>query len=188
MRTQRCLRRRGNVASAMANAVTWVRVALAPAIVIFAVLGDGRLAFVGLLLAGATDVLDGYLARRAVTASRSGSRLDSAADFLVLVAVALALVVLHPEILRDNVPLLAATTVLYATSIGAPARASTRVAGAVLYGFALFTLGTGVYVAALLWIAAVALAGSSVDGILRATITRLVKARTSRTRSQAPQS
>ena len=171
----------------LADTVTWSRAALAPAIVGAAVLGQGRLAFLGLLVAGGTDVLDGWLARRAGLRRESGARLDAVADLVVLVAAAISLEVLHPEILSDNIGLLAATAVIYAASWGSPPRASTRVAGALLYGFALFTLGTGSYVAALLWVAVLALAASSVDGIARARITRLLKARNSSTRSQAPQ-
>ena len=171
----------------LADAITWARAALAPAIFAAAAFGQGRVAFLGLLLAGGTDVLDGWLARRAGPRRESGARLDTLADFLVLIATAISVQVLHPELLRDGWTWLAATAVIYAASWGSPARASTKVAGALLYGFALFTLGTGVYVPALLWVAALALAASSVDGILRARITILLKPRMSTTRSHAPQ-
>ena len=171
----------------LANAVTWGRVALAPAIVGMAALGDGRLAFLGLVLAGVTDVLDGRLARGVSAATRFGARLDSVADFLVLVATAMALELLHSEIVFHNTVLLGATALLYAGSLGAPPRASTKLAGGFLYGFALFTLVTGVYVPLLLWIAALALAASSLDGIVRASTTRLLKPIKSTALSHAPQ-
>jgi cardiolipin synthase len=170
----------------MANAITWTRVSLAPLIVVVAALGQGRLVLVCLVLAGATDVIDGPLARRQGTVSDRGARLDAAADFLILVATAVGLVILHPEVIRDNAPLLVAAGVTYAASAGAPPRPSTKVAGALLYGFALFTFGTGAYVPVLLWIAALALVASSIDGVIRAVTTRLVMQSNSNTRSQAP--
>lgn len=170
----------------MANSITWSRVSLAPAIVAVAALGQGRLVLVCLVLAGATDIIDGRLARRRGTASNLGARLDAVADFLILVATAIGLVIMHPEVVRDSAPLLVAAGVTYATSAGAPHRPSTKVAGALLYGFALFTFGTGAYVPLLLWIAALALVASSIDGVLRAMTTRLLKPSNSNTRSQAP--
>jgi cardiolipin synthase len=170
----------------MANAVTWTRVSLAPVIVVVAALGQGRLVLACLVLAGATDVIDGGLARRQGTVASLGARLDAVADFLILVAAAVGLVILHPEVIRDNAGLLVAAGVTYAASAGAPNRPSTKVAGALLYGFALFTFGTGAYVPLLLWIAVLALVASSIDGVVRAVRTRLVMPSNSKTRSQAP--
>ena len=172
----------------MANAVTWTRVSLAPAIVVLAALGQGRLVLAALVLAGATDVIDGRLARRHGTVSGLGARLDAVADFLILVATAVGLVIMHPEVIRHNAALLVVAGVTYAASAGAPHRPSTKVAGALLYGFALFTFATGAYVPVLLWIAVLALVASSIDGVFRAVTTRQVMPSNSKTRSQAPHS
>jgi len=52
------------------------RILLIPALTMAALAGNGRLLGFGLLLAGATDFLDGYLARRLSAASPRGARLD----------------------------------------------------------------------------------------------------------------
>src|ERR671922_1716549 len=101
----------------MANSITWARVALVPAILAAGAFGQSRLAFACLVLAGASDVFDGYVARRTQTASTLGARLDTVADFMVLVAGAACLEVLYPRILLDNVPLLAVTAALYLPSL-----------------------------------------------------------------------
>ena len=151
----------------MAHAISLARVALAPGILWAALQGSGRLACLALLVAGATDILDGYVSRRTKSQSRFGRRLDSTADSVVLIATSAALVIMHPAILNDSWPLLTAAAILYPLSAGAPRRTTTKIAGALLYAFAIFTLATGDYVPALLWTAAIALAASSLEGILR---------------------
>jgi len=151
----------------MAHAISLARAALAPGILWAALQGSGRLACLALLVAGATDILDGYVSRWNKTQSTFGRRLDSMADSMVLLATSAALVILHPAILKDSWPLLTATAILYACSMGAPRRTTTKIAGALLYGFAIFTLATGDYLPALLWTATIALAASSLEGMLR---------------------
>ncbi|TMC69202.1 MAG: CDP-alcohol phosphatidyltransferase family protein [Chloroflexi bacterium] len=63
-----------------ADAVTWLRLLLLPVIWVLAMLGHGRLVGAGLVLAGVTDFLDGYLARRLGQESSAGARLDAIAD------------------------------------------------------------------------------------------------------------
>ena len=86
---------------------------LIPVIWFAALLGNGRLVGVGLLLAGATDFLDGYMARRLGQESRTGARLDSLADNLLLVSAMAWIQLLHPEILRENTALVATTVGFY---------------------------------------------------------------------------
>lgn len=64
-----------------ANLLTVLRILLLP--VLFFVYDDTAV-FVGLyLLAGLTDVLDGFIARKTNTQSKLGARLDSVADLLL---------------------------------------------------------------------------------------------------------
>lgn len=64
-----------------ASFLTWSRLVAVPVLFIFAYAGMRDL-FLGLfVLAGITDALDGYVARRTGTASRAGARLDSIADY-----------------------------------------------------------------------------------------------------------
>jgi CDP-diacylglycerol--glycerol-3-phosphate 3-phosphatidyltransferase len=83
--------RRFNVATAL----TWVRIAAIPAVaVIFYWPGEWSrpLACLVFSIAGFTDLLDGYLARRLGQASKFGAFLDPVADKL-MVAVALVIIV-----------------------------------------------------------------------------------------------
>jgi phosphatidylglycerophosphate synthase len=153
-----------------------MRLLLIPAIWFIALLGNGRLVGVGLLVAGATDFLDGYLARRLGQESAAGARLDSLADNLLLISAMAWIELLNPEILRDNTVLVVATFGLYLASLsvglvkfhqlGNLHLYSSRVAGAALYSFAVITLMTGAYEPLLLWLAAAAFMVSSVETLL----------------------
>lgn len=63
------------------NVITIIRMCLALSLLLFTPLSPGFL-FV-YLLAGASDILDGFFARRWNVSSRVGAYLDSAADFLL---------------------------------------------------------------------------------------------------------
>jgi phosphatidylglycerophosphate synthase len=141
-----------------------------------ALLGNGRLVALGLLLAGATDFLDGYMARRLDQESSAGARLDSLADNLLLISAMAWIELLHPEILRENTALVAATFGFYLGSLsvglikfhqlGNLHLYSSRLAGAALYSFAVLTLATGVYEPLLLRLAAAAFIASSIETLL----------------------
>src|SRR5438552_1085435 len=163
------------------SAADWIsaaRLLLVPVLWPLAVTGHGRLVGFGLLVAGVTDFLDGQVARRSGRVSRHGARLDAIADSLLLVSTAAWLQVLHPEIVRDAGTLLAATAAVYGASIAAgmiafrrlvdPKQLSAKLAGGLLYAFALVTLLTGAYEPLLLRVAALALAISSVEGLVAA--------------------
>ena len=180
----------------MADALSAARVALAVAILWSGARGLGSLAF-GLLVAAAiTDVLDGPIARRR-GGTKLGPTLDAFADTTVLASTAATLVVLHPAIAAGAGPALLAVTTLYAAGTVAtwlarrrlvdPGQLTAKVAGGALYTFALFTLATGDYEPGLLAIAAIALAVSSAEAIVRATVTIQQTWRASRHRSHAPQ-
>ena len=77
------------------NALTWIRILAIPLIVVvfFLPVGwSGPAAGILFALAGVTDYLDGYLARKMGQTSRFGAFLDPVADKLV-VATALVLIV-----------------------------------------------------------------------------------------------
>ena len=91
----------GGILSALPNALSALRVALVPALLLSlrrdAETGDGAGAswFSGVLLIGAaaTDFLDGYFARRFGLVSRTGKILDPLADKIAVGGLGLALVV-----------------------------------------------------------------------------------------------
>ena len=153
------------------NLLTGLRMALVPVLWALALLGEGRLVGVGLVLAGATDFLDGHLAHRFGHQSNLGARLDSLADTFIMLSAALWLDILHPEILRGSFALVVATLGVYVISMSAGLLRfrtlgnlhlySSKVAGGFLYGFAVITLVTGSYTPALLWLAAGSLIVSS---------------------------
>ncbi len=180
-------------------AADWIsaaRLLLVPVIWPLALTGHGRLVGLGLVVAGLTDILDGRAARRSGRQSRHGARLDAIADSVLLVSAAAWLQVLHPEILHDNGALLATTAAVYAASIAAglitfrrlvdPRQLSAKVAGGMLYGFALITLMTGAYEPLLLRVAALALVVPSVEGVVTAMRTIHERARPNKPRCQAP--
>jgi phosphatidylglycerophosphate synthase len=153
-----------------------VRILLIPVLTGAALAGNGRLVGLGLVLAGATDVLDGHLARRLKAATQYGARLDALADDLLLVAALGWLLWLYPDILTTSWTIVAAACAVQVASMVAGrvrfARKmkvhslGSKLAGGCLYGFALFTLLSSVYEPLLLAIAAGALIASSTENLL----------------------
>src|SRR6202521_5025575 len=139
----------------IADVLSGTRLLLIPVIWVFALLGNGRLVGVGLVVAGATDFFDGYLARRLGQESIAGARLDSLADNLLLISAMAWIELLHPELLSENTLLVLGTFGLYLASLsvglikfhqlGNLHLYSSKVAGGALYSFAVVTLVTGVY-------------------------------------------
>ena len=160
----------------VADALSGLRLLLIPVIWWVAFLGDGRLIALGLLIAGASDFLDGYIARRLKQESTKGARLDSLADNLLLMSAAIWFELLHPEILRENAVVVTVTAGIYLSSLavgwlkfrhlGNLHLYSSKVAGGLLYSFALATLVTGIYSPLLLWLAAIAFMVSSAETLL----------------------
>jgi cardiolipin synthase (CMP-forming) len=182
------------------TAADWLscaRLAMAAGTWPLALAGHGRLVGIALIAAGLTDALDGWVARRSGQTSARGARLDAVADTALLMSAGCWLTILHPEVIRTEGVPIAATAVVYAVSLCAgwaafrrladPRQMSSKVAGALLYVFALFTMLTGAYVPALLTIALFALAVSSAETILAAVRTIHVNAIVSKMRSHAPQ-
>jgi phosphatidylglycerophosphate synthase len=160
----------------VADALSAVRVLLIPILWAAALLGNGRVVGIGLLVAGATDFLDGYLARRLKQESAKGARLDSLADNLLLISAAIWIELLHPEILRDNPALIATAGCLYSGSLamglvkfrqlGNLHLYSSKAAGGFLYSFAVITLVSGAYEPLLLWLATATFMVSSAETLL----------------------
>lgn len=97
--------------------LTYARIVLVPVLWLLAVAGQDEALGVGFLVAGLTDVLDGYLARRSGQTTRLGSQLDSVADMLLIVSVVLWLILLRPVFIREQLPLIGLWAVLGAASI-----------------------------------------------------------------------
>lgn len=86
------------------NLVSGARIALMPAVLTVAIAGS-RPWFVGLVAASlATDVLDGYLARRLDAFSDFGRKLDSAADYLTMMTGLAGIALLWPDIVHRELP------------------------------------------------------------------------------------
>jgi cardiolipin synthase (CMP-forming) len=73
------------------NALTALRLALTPFVVWRFLAGDCRGAFTLLLIAGFSDAIDGFVARRWNQVTRTGAYLDPIADKLLLVSVYVSL-------------------------------------------------------------------------------------------------
>ena len=157
----------------MADAITWLRLLVLPAIWWFALVGQGRFVGLGLLLAGLTDFLDGFVARRLGQASPAGARLDLIADTLLLLSAAVWLELLHPEIVGENAGLVTVTLSIYFVAMAVGLLKfrrlpnlhlySSKVAGGLLYAFAVITLLIGSYDRLLLGLAAAAFIVSSAE-------------------------
>jgi cardiolipin synthase len=84
------------------NLFTTLRVVLVPVLWVLALLGHARLVGVGLGVAGLTDAVDGFLARRLHAASAQGSRYDSVADHLLFASAVGWVVLLRPDFIRER--------------------------------------------------------------------------------------
>ena len=90
--------------SFLPNALSALRILLAPAALMAAVAGS-RPWFVGCLAAGLlTDAIDGYLARRLKAESDFGRKLDSAADYVTMLIGIAGIALLWPDIMRRELP------------------------------------------------------------------------------------
>jgi CDP-alcohol phosphatidyltransferase len=154
----------GNGPLRIADAITWIRIMLLPIIWVFALAGNGQVVGAGLIAAGFTDFLDGQVARRLGQVSTAGARLDLTADTLVLLSAVAWIGLLHPEVAGENAALMAAAILVYLVAVGIGLLNfrslpnlrlhSSKLAGGLLYAFAVITLITGHYDRLLLTLAA----------------------------------
>ncbi len=80
------------------NAVSFIRILIAPVLFYFAFTQRPTWVLAGLLVSGFTDVLDGFLARTLNQITPMGSRLDSWGDFTIYSTMAICAWILWPEI------------------------------------------------------------------------------------------
>jgi len=88
--------------SSVPNLLSGFRLLLAVVLWIPAMLDLPLWVGVGLVAAGLTDMLDGFLARRWAAATEYGSRLDSAADMVLVVCAAFWVILVEPSVFFDN--------------------------------------------------------------------------------------
>ncbi len=86
--------------------LTLLRLLLAGPLWLLALLHWRHALGVGMAVAGTTDMLDGWLARRAGRTSRFGSQLDSVADVVLFCSIAIWVAMLRPEFYRQYTGLL----------------------------------------------------------------------------------
>jgi CDP-diacylglycerol--glycerol-3-phosphate 3-phosphatidyltransferase len=89
------------------NLLSGLRLALVPALVALAALGAAGAFLCAFALALATDAADGFLARRLGQASEWGARLDSRADLALWLALLPCAVLLVPDALAAEWPVVA---------------------------------------------------------------------------------
>jgi phosphatidylglycerophosphate synthase len=82
--------------------ITLSRLVLTPVLWILALVGERPLLGILVAVAGFTDILDGFLARRLGRTSRWGSQLDSLADMVLVASITIWLVMLRPDFFRDH--------------------------------------------------------------------------------------
>ena len=93
---------RSRYVTMLPNAITLGRLLSVPVLAWFAY-REMYFAFTALLIPSlASDVLDGWLARRLGVVSALGTALDSIADILLMAVILYAIWPLHPEVYRDH--------------------------------------------------------------------------------------
>lgn len=101
------------IRSLVPNLLSALRIALMPAVLLTAV-GGSKPWFVGLLVAALlTDAFDGFLARRLHAESELGRKLDSLADYLVMITGIAGIALLWPDIMRRELPWVATGLVAF---------------------------------------------------------------------------
>jgi len=85
------------------NLISSIRILLAPIMFYFAFQNMQSWFLATLLFSGATDVLDGYLARKLKQITKLGSHLDSWGDFTVYSTMAICAWIIWPEIAQREI-------------------------------------------------------------------------------------
>lgn len=101
-----------------ANVFTGLRLLSIPVLWVLAFQGHDRALGIGIALAFATDMIDGFLARRLKQETEIGSRTDSLADHLLTSSTCIWLVMLRPEFFRAHAVELVGWCALAAVTLG----------------------------------------------------------------------
>lgn len=98
---------------ALPNALSLLRLGLVPVLVVLAFAGAETAFLVGLVTGFATDVADGYLARRTGSASELGARLDSWGDLALFGSLPLCAWLLWPDVMTAEARFLVVAVVAF---------------------------------------------------------------------------
>ena len=99
------------------NALSLLRLALVPGLVALAWLGAETLFLAGLVVGFASDVADGFLARRTGSASELGARLDSWGDLALFGSLPLCAWLLWPEVMSSEARFVVVALVAFVSPI-----------------------------------------------------------------------
>jgi cardiolipin synthase len=99
------------------NSITSLRLILIPILWIFAIMKLPFYIGLGLIMAGLTDFLDGFVARRLNQVTAFGSKLDTLADSLLFTSAIIWVLVFKPEIVTENLALSFLSVLLHALSL-----------------------------------------------------------------------
>jgi len=91
-----------SILALLPNAISLARLLSTPLLGWLAYSGRTKTFAAVLLLALASDLLDGWLARRLESSTNTGALLDSLADIALTLAILLGMVFLHPEVYRSD--------------------------------------------------------------------------------------
>jgi phosphatidylserine synthase len=140
----------GSRLSRLPDQLTLLRLLLAPPLWVLALLHWRTALGIGLAIAGLSDVLDGYLARRMGRTTHRGSQLDSIADITLFLSMVAWLILLRPDFFREHGRLVATWVAMGLITVGIGWLRfhrfadlhlySAKVAGVIGYCFALYML------------------------------------------------
>ena len=91
----------------LANALSALRLALAPVLLVLAIAGQAPAFLATLIVAFATDAADGWCARRFDAVSPKGARLDSRADLATWLVLPPSVWLLRPDLVEAQLPWIA---------------------------------------------------------------------------------
>jgi cardiolipin synthase (CMP-forming) len=95
------------------NGITFYRAVAAPVILFFIIRGDYEIFKWLLLLSFMTDAVDGFLARKFKVTSLAGSKLDSIADDLTILAAVVGLIVFKRDFLLSQLTIIISVFALF---------------------------------------------------------------------------
>lgn len=99
------------------NQLTCLRLLLVPVIWVFALMHYPVFVGVGMIIAGLTDAIDGFLARKLNQVSEFGAKFDALADNILIPSAVIWLLILRPSVFTDHPVIFVAAFSLYGLSI-----------------------------------------------------------------------